>query len=68
MKKGFWNYRIVKTKDGFSINEVTYDHQGNLEFVDQQPLKVFYESFEDLKSAIELFNLCLKEPVIDNDK
>lgn len=67
MKKGFWNYRVVKIKNGFSINEVIYDHQGNLEFVEKEPLKISYESFEDLKSAVELFTLCLREPVVNEE-
>lgn len=67
MKKGFWNYRVVKCDNFYSINEVTYDHQGNLEFIDNNPTIVRHNSIEDLKSMISLFIICLEEPVLDKE-
>ena len=48
-----WNHRVVKTKDGeddwYSIHEVFYDKDGNVNGITKEPISVGGNTIEELK-------------------
>ncbi len=61
-----WNYRVVKTKQGYSVFEVFYDENGLPNGITEKPTLSFYcDSIEDLETEIELFKEACSSPAIE---
>jgi hypothetical protein len=71
-----WNYRVCKetvkyNEDEettlYSIKEVYYNLKGEIEGQTENPVKMEFESLEDLKWALDKFRDALGKDVVDLD-
>ena len=61
-----WNYRIVKTPDGFSIYEVYYNEDGEPVATTVNPtLDFFCEAPDEEQEELEIIKLAFDKPAID---
>jgi hypothetical protein len=61
-----WNYRIVKTPEGFSVYEVFYDDNGSPVLTTVNPtLDFFCDTVDGLLEEIEIIKLAFDKPAID---
>ena len=64
-----WNHRVVKTKDGvddwYSIHEVFYDKDGNVDGMTKQPVSVGGNTIEELKWTLTKMLKSLDKDIID---
>ncbi len=63
-----WNYRVVKTAEGFSIFEVFYDDAGRPVGCTKRPtLDFFCETPEGILEEWEIIRAAFDEPALDMD-
>lgn len=61
-----WNYRVVKTDQGFGVFEVYYDEAGRPNGTTERPILDFYcETPEDLLYELGLIKVALEKPPLD---
>lgn len=61
-----WNYRIVKSNEGFSVYEVFYDENGELNGITKDPILGFYcETPDDILEELEIIKKAIKEPILN---
>jgi hypothetical protein len=63
-----WNYRVILQDDYYSIHEVYYDDDGNIESWTEQPVGIGGETLEELKGDLEYYKHALEKPVLKYDK
>lgn len=65
MKKTTWNYRVVKHVDGtYGIHEAYYTN-AKLTMLTERSLKPYGMTYDELKSAMDMFKEAFKRDVID---
>ena len=63
-----WNYRTVKTKEGYSIYEVYYDENGKPIGTTKEPILDFYcKTPEDLMYELEVIKKAFESPPINDE-
>ncbi|MDD1608609.1 MAG: hypothetical protein LUQ18_08955 [Methylococcaceae bacterium] len=61
-----WNYRIIKTPEGFSVYEVFYDEEGKPVSTTVNPtLDFFCDTVEELLEELEIIKAAFDMPAID---
>lgn len=65
-KKIYWNYRVCRNSEGFSIREVHYK-EGIPHLYSATHLTLATYDFEDLKWKLEEMQKALEKPVLDLD-
>lgn len=61
-----WNYRVVKTEEGFGVFEVFYDESGRPVGTTENPtLSFFCDSAEGVLAELEVIKEAWELPVID---
>lgn len=60
-----WNYRILKSETGYSIREVYYDDNGNIEGWTSTACEPSGEDMDDLEDDFEGMRLAFHRPVLD---
>ncbi len=63
-----WNYRVVKTEEGYSIYEVLYNEDGKPISCTENPILDFYcDSPKGLKHELNILKKAFKKPPLDLD-
>lgn len=68
-----WDYRVIKetriqgddTINTYSIYEVYYDEDNNIEFISKDPINPHGESLEELQGDLEYMIKALVKPLLD---
>ena len=67
INKVSWNYRVVKENDYYTIKEVYYDKDGNVDGWTEMDVSPGGETFEEFLDSFELYRKCVYKPVLDLD-
>jgi len=63
-----WNYRIVKTAEGFSIYEVFYDESGRpISCTERPTLDFFCETPDGVLEELEVIKAAGDKPFLERD-
>ena len=63
-----WNYRVVRTAQGFSVFEVFYDESGRPMSCTERPtLDFFCETPEGVLEELEIIKAAFDQPSLDMD-
>lgn len=61
-----WNYRVIKSAEGYSIYEVFYDDNGNPDACTQEPIVDFYcETPEAIQFELDIIKKAFDKPVLN---
>ncbi len=60
-----WNYRVIKTKEGFQIHEVDYDEKGNPIGITEEPVTPFGLTKNELRDELRYFQSALGKPSLE---
>jgi hypothetical protein len=61
-----WNYRVVRTGQGFGVFEVYYDETGRPDGTTERPILDFYcDTPEDLLHELELIKAAFEKPPLE---
>jgi hypothetical protein len=61
-----WNYRIVRTDQGFGVFEVYYDESGRPSGTTERPILDFYcDTPEGLMHELELIKAACEQPPLE---
>ena len=61
-----WDYRVVKTEEGYTVYEVFYDEDGNPVATTEKPALDFHcETPEGLMSELDVIRMAFESPLID---
>jgi len=64
----YWNYNIVKTKDGYGLYEVYFDDKWDKPFTRTKDPIYFGDDEEEVKRAIEMMHKdSYRNPVINDE-
>lgn len=67
-----WNYRVIKqvhpTGTTYTIYEVYYDEQDNIQFVTENPVNPHGETIIGLKNDLKYMRKALNLPILDMDE
>ena len=64
-----WNYRIVKTDEGYSIYEVFYDDKGKAIATTKNPTLDFHvESVDGIKEELEIIKEAFNKSPLNMDE
>jgi hypothetical protein len=61
-----WNYRVVRTDQGFGVFEVYYDEAGRPNGTGERPILDFYcDTPEDLLHELEVMRAAWEQPPLE---
>lgn len=60
----YWNYRVVKDKDGFSFREVFYNSKNETLGWSNEPCHAYGEDEEDFSEELKLMAEALERPFL----
>lgn len=62
-----WNYRVIKTKDGWGVHEVYYSVEGRITSWTSDTVYPYGQTEEEFRRDMEAYQASLLKPALDEE-